>query len=630
MYSDESLLLVYGSVFTNNRAGSFGGAIASFHNSSLTTKDSHFVNNSAQSWVTGKQPNIFDDASAEGGAIHLLRSVLVCYCSVFYNNYAQYAGGSAYSMESTLSIHGSKFHNNIADFFGAALNIGKQSSLIIEDSSLMDNAGEQGGGLFIHIDSSVMILNVTLVTNQAADTGGAILATSDCQITVLNSLFLSNIGSAISLLSNTTLFISQSTFYNNSGAITGTSHCEVNVTNSSFIQNKASEGGSLHITMAAIVYLQNCSFIENAALKGGAVAAVNSDVKVFSCRFLRNKARNGGVIAISGNLVLNNSLISHNIADLNGGVLYLDINSIVNIIATTFTGNRAFIHGGVLSMTGCTAKVLNSSFVSNQAGINGGVIDAQYSSIIDISHTTCHGNRATNGHGGVVHARVNTKVYVHNSIFVKNFAHTCGAVLIDGASVLKINFSQVDRSNASGPSGALCAFNSSSSIVRTSSFQGNNGFVSGSYALKNSIGYLDNCTFIRNRGIYVGAITFSFSELRLSNTVFLHNMAQSAGDISSDTGTDKFVNKMYSYRCVFKHDNITLKSNSTNFEKLALKEGFLKQSSLYEQTNFVAEETQFASSKLLYLKLFFILMSDILSDAMYLFSLVPLYVSFLP
>ena len=115
---------------------------------------------------------------------------------------------------------------------------------------------------------------------------------------------------------------------------------------------------------------------------------------------------------------------------------------------------------------------------------------------------------------------MNTKVYVHNSIFVKNFAYTCGVVLIDGASVLKISFSQVNRSNAGGPSGAICAFNNSLFIATTSSFQENNGFLSGSLALENSTGYLDNCTFIRNQGIYVGAISFSFSELRLSNTIF--------------------------------------------------------------------------------------------------------------
>ena len=50
-------------------------------------------------------------------------------------------------------------------------------------------------------------------------------------------------------------------------------------------------------------------------------------------------------------------------------------------------------------MTRGTARVSNSSFVSNPAQIRGGVIDAQYSSMINISGTTCYGNQVTNGDG---------------------------------------------------------------------------------------------------------------------------------------------------------------------------------------------------------------------------------------
>ena len=119
--------------------------------------------------------------------------------------------------------------------------------------------------------------------------------------------------------------------------------------------------------------------------------------------------------------------------------------------------------------------------------------------MINISHTTCYGNRVTNGHGGVVHARMDTKVYVHNSIFIKNSAHTCGAVLIDAASVLETSFSQFKQNNAFNMAGVFCAFNNSLFVSQTSLFKENKRKLGGSLAVQNSIGYLENCTFVKNQ-----------------------------------------------------------------------------------------------------------------------------------
>ena len=51
-----------------------------------------------------------------------------------------------------------------------------------------------------------------------------------------------------------------------------------------------------------------------------------------------------------------------------------------------------------------------------------------------------------------------------------------------------------------------------------------------------------------------------------------------------------------------KHGSIMLKSNVTNFKQIAIKEHFLEE---YPAGNLATEETQFASSELLSLDVFF-------------------------
>ena len=65
---------------------------------------------------------------------------------------------------------------------------------------------------------------------------------------------------------------------------------------------------------------------------------------------------------------------------------------------------------------------------------------------------------------------------------------------------------------------------------------------------------------------------------------------------------NKFINKLYTYKCLFEHNNMTLNLNSTNFKDIALKEGFLKDTSLRKENNFVTKETEFASRELFFAK----------------------------
>ena len=598
LFSSESSLLINGSVFENNIAGFWGGAIAGVNNHLLNIQESYFINNSVPvNNTTVEAETLYNNAGTAGGGVFIFGSDLSICQSLFSNNYAYYQGGSLFSMESSIYINDSIFQNNTADILGGAISMGNYTILSIRNSSLMGNTVwhrelGMGGGMMIGSNNIVILSDVTLIENKAGY-GAAVYVKNLCEIVIFNSSIIEHTTSAIEMNNENYIKISNCAFYNNSRAVKGASSCAVNITNTEFIHHNEIEGGSIYVDKASSVHMYNCYFTNNSAsLKGGVIAAVNSDIKVFSCIFIENGARYGGVFAISGSLFVRDSVMSNNAANGDGGVAYLEENSQVNILDSTFNLNLAATRGGVLLIMRGTVNVWNSSFTQNKAALSGGVISALYTSIINISQTTFYGNRVIFGKGGVVYGGMASRILVSESTIKQNSAHHCGAIIID-ASVLEISFSKVDWNRASGSSGSFCAFNNSLFISTTTSFRRNMGYLGGSIIVQNSSGYLENCTLWNIQGIYKGEITISNAELRLSNTEFVHSVV----DIESDTSRDKFINKIYTYKCLFEHNNMTLISNSTNFKDIALKEGFLKDTSLRKENNFVTKETEFASGE---------------------------------
>ena len=482
----------------------------------------------------------------------------------------------------------------------------------IWDSFLIQNAVlkgklNNGGGMFLNMNCNVTISNVSFAHNKA-DGGGAIYAQNLCNISILhNSSFMSNTGSAVMLVDDNTLHINNSKFHSNSRAIFGMSNCNISIVNTNFIHNKASYGGSIRVSMESSVNLQISSFYYNSAKShGGAIIAENSTVTVFACNFNGNMAKYGGVFTISGILFVNDSLVANNTAgnedqDGDGAVVHLEEKSQIYFTNSTFRANRAFHRGGVLWMRRSTATIRDSSFVQNRAESSGGVIYAEYSEV-NMKRSACLENNATNGHGGIACCLKDTEISVSDSTIKQSYAHACGALYVLGDSVLQILSSQVEWNSASVSTGVLCVLSNSSFVATNSSFKENIGNLGGALEIQNSTGYLESCTFMDNLGIYAGAITVGNAELRLSNTIFVQNISHFAADIDSRTRSDSFKNKFYTWKCLFVHDNKTLSSNSSSFKQMAVKQEFIIENG-YAQNNFATEETQFASSKIMCVKL---------------------------
>ena len=529
-------------------------------------------------------------------------SVLKIHESQFYNNFAALSGIIS-SYESSLLIHGSIFQNNIAALSGSVMGIYSNSSLFIEDSSLINNSVLQiGGALYIDTNSTVTISNVHLIENKAI-IDAVINAKTFSQITIFSSSFMTNRGSIISINPDASLHMNHCVFFNNSDrAISVTSSGVITIKNTEFSHNT---GGAIYVMKSTDVFIYNCSFNDNFAFKGGALEVINSGVRLIACKFTRNIATNGGVFSISGKLFVTDCIMNNNTANGDGGVGYLQENSQINIISSTFKANTALHDGGVLWIRKGNANVWNSSFVQNNANLHGGVICAQYSSQINISETTFLRNKAGKA-AGVIWGKKSTKAFVNNSIIKHNSANIGGMMFISILSVFEISFCQIQENNAIILARALCVINSSF-ILKSSFFKGNTisfgrsigkisnaDYLTPSICLISSVAYLENCTLIGNQQITARVST---SELRLSKTVFLQNMTQYGVDIDIDPSISKFINRIYTYKSLMKHGNMTLKSDTSDYKEIAVKEHFLQD---FPQTNLaylLTEETQYASSE---------------------------------
>ena len=615
----NTTILILNSSFEYNFSPFYGGAlnVASF--SVANVSNSPFRNNTAKNGgavdVSGHSLLVVshclfskNSAAAGEGTFDMSQVNMLLLHSLFSLNVTCCEGGSISSIMSSLVIHHTIFENNTANSGGGAIST-KNSSICIEDSQFKHNKVQDmdtgsGGGLDMGVYSTAIISSVYFFYNKAVQ-GGAIYATDYCQITLFNNTIETNTGSAI-YLDNVHSQINNSTFSNNlsnhnRGGAIWSKNCKLHVTKAVFKANKALDSGGAFFGWGTYASFHNCIFTDNSAFRGGAVGADHSNIELFATDFTKNSATEGGAFATSGNLLLVHCILNNNTAHVKGGVGYRKENSNINITTSVFRSNSAVHAGGALWLRKSIVNITNSLIAFNWAEFASGVIDAQFFSVIKISHITCVGNKIEGGTGHILSAKGNTTVWIQNSKFSNNIAGNCG-ILIDINSILGISHSQITRNYGFG--GAFCIRNNSLSVIMNTSFMENTGYLAGSIVIMNSITYLENCTLRGNQGRSVEEMSVTSSDLKLSNTFFWGNKAKKVEKTPCQIGemntcqfsNAKFINKLYTYKSKFSHDNVTIRSNGTNFKQI-VENHFKNPFGWYNQTILEMKETQFASSK---------------------------------
>ena len=181
--------------------------------------------------------------------------------------------------------------------------------------------------------------------------------------------------------------------------------------------------GTVFVDLVQSVF-HNCHFRNNLATGNGVIFLAGGSCTLKNCYFEKNTP------------------LTKNSVNTMGGVLYANTGSTVEILNSSFKGNWATLYGGAIYTQGKKLIIKWSSFQYN-AVINkyitqsaGGVVYANINCIVEIFNCSFKRNDAKSigyATGGVIYASTDCTVEVLNSSFENNKARRYGGAIFTHA-----------------------------------------------------------------------------------------------------------------------------------------------------------------------------------------------------
>jgi predicted outer membrane repeat protein len=170
IYMDGGQLNVLNSVFMNNIAYNYGGAIACEYGTKISINRTRFV----------------DDRSVNdaGGAIYLKLCELNSRDLTVINSTATF-GSAITALNSKVTLLRFNAHNNSARFEGGAI-YQLYGEFSIQQSSLINNSARNGGAIYVDNVTSILVANNLFENNRAEITGGAYYSVSSAKIRMMD------------------------------------------------------------------------------------------------------------------------------------------------------------------------------------------------------------------------------------------------------------------------------------------------------------------------------------------------------------------------------------------------------------------------------------------------------------
>ena len=349
-------------------------------------------------------------------------------------------------------------------------------------------------------------------------------------------------GTALVLDHVTTARINESLFYSNEPR--GKSQYQVLLSNyvtlkyyvDLLLRNYVLVSGALFATFSNIDIV-NSRFVYNTAEVGGALLAYHSSISISNCKHVQNRASKGGVIVVSESSVsILNSSFYKNAAELgeaDGGVI-IAFSSTFIIDGATFKQNHAAGNGGVMYMRGGNVTVSNSTFIMNDSGNN-------------------ETEDCTDYNGGIFYAYYGgERMYIFNSIFIRNIAFGCGGVIRGSSSIITINNS-IFVDNAAIIGGVVFTSQGSLSIIG-STFSNNFAIIDGGVAkVAGGLLNISQCMFANNTSYRDGGVidTEQGSFVIRSSTFIINSARHAGGVISSIQATSNITNSTFTSNKVY-------------------------------------------------------------------------------
>ena len=203
---DNGDLVITNSLFINNNAYNFGGAIAALYEANVRVKNTSFINDTST-----------NDA---GGAIYLIHSTLSA-TNVTANECSATFGSVVTALNSTVALSKINAFNNTAKYDGGAV-YQMYNGLTIMDSYFENNRALNGGAVFVDGAEIFNLQYNTFYNNVAEYTAGAVYSLLNNQTTFIDNTYSRNKASKNDDVYNTSsvnMFISNGNytlFYNNS------------------------------------------------------------------------------------------------------------------------------------------------------------------------------------------------------------------------------------------------------------------------------------------------------------------------------------------------------------------------------------------------------------------------------
>ncbi len=326
----NSALTLKSTKFFANKAGGSGAVIAvlqEYGSVSIDISQSEFSGNSA---------------SKNGGAISAVigqePTSLTIDNSVFIENSSLGSGG-AIQTNGNLKITKSQFLKNESSG-GDGGAISSRGSTNFSDVTMDGNSASNGGAVFIGRDQkNVSFENTRFLNNTATSNGGALFIDMQSAFNMTKSAFTGN------------------TSKNSGGAIfvSNSNNISIAETNISANQAQTQSGGGIFVASTSQMAVRKSQIFGNTATEmGGGIyiqpqvfQGLSPIVTIDSISLYQNRAKNGAGIYSAGNLTIQNSTVSQNIASNQGGAVFSGespespLAPILVLTSSTFYDNQA-------------------------------------------------------------------------------------------------------------------------------------------------------------------------------------------------------------------------------------------------------------------------------------------------
>ncbi len=308
-------------------------------------------------------------SSITGGAIYCYDGSLTVRNSHFENNTAQ-TGGAIFNDGCTVELDTVTFRNNRATGGrGGAVENSQLGALTVRNSRFEANRAHDGGGLFVAGDSTAVLDNVAFVGNSGGYGGGI---ENSGTLTLANSLFDNNAvtGSGGGLWNiDGTALVQRTTFTGNTayeGGAVNTYGRSLEMRNVNLINNRAngSHGGGLYHS-GGVAFLDNATFSGNRASDpagngGGIYQASDDNLTLTNVTLANNQAGalGGGLYHYGRYAILVNVTMSNNQAGAAGNAIYEDSPQtpgqpgVVQIANSVIVGSAVNCDGGLFQSLG--------------------------------------------------------------------------------------------------------------------------------------------------------------------------------------------------------------------------------------------------------------------------------------